>query len=328
MAILVCGGAGYIGSHIVCELIRKHYDVVVIDNLSTGYRKLVHSKAKFYFGNISSTNILKRIFTENHIEAVIDLAASSVVSESIKNPIKYYSNNCSASLNLFKTMFEHNINKIVFSSSAAVYGTPSHLPITEESSLKPINAYGETKLVIENMLNWFHKAYHLRYVILRYFNVAGADKIEKIGEMHNPETHLIPIVLQSVLNKTIVKVYGDDHPTHDGTCIRDYIHVNDLATAHILALEALLYDKNTQAKIYNLGNSIGFSVLDIINMIETVTHIKVNYEIADKRSYDPAILIADSNKIRNELGWRPVLCDLKTIINSAWNWHKQCHLNK
>jgi UDP-glucose 4-epimerase len=322
MTILVCGGAGYIGSHMVLELIKKNYKVIVIDNLSTGHKELIDPNAKFYNGDIGDSILLDKIIQKNNnIQAVIDFAASSLVGESIINPSKYYKNNVIATFNLLNSLIRNNIKKIIFSSTAAVYGEPEFLPITEDEQVKPINPYGETKITIERMLHWFDIAYNMKYISLRYFNVAGADESGLIGEKHDPETHLIPIILNSIINNKKIKLYGNDYSTADGTCIRDYIHVTDLVSAHILALEKLF--KNPQSNIYNLGNNIGFSVLEIIKTTELVTGEKVNYEIANRRAGDPEILIASSDKIKKELNWQPKFSDPEKIISSAWKWHKE-----
>ena len=326
MSILVCGGAGYIGSHMVLELIKKNYDVVVVDNLSNGHRELVDKNAKFYTCDIRDDSLMDNIIQKENVEAVIHFAAFSIVSESMIDPAKYYDNNILATLSLLNTMRRNKINKIVFSSTAAVYGEPESIPIHEDNSLRPINPYGETKLTIEKMLYWFDNAYNIKYSILRYFNVAGADENIKTGEMHNPETHLIPIILKSILENKKIKIFGDDYPTQDGTCIRDYIHVTDLAIAHILALEKL--NKTNKSEIYNLGNGNGFSVMQIIKTAEKVTGKKINYEIAPRRIGDPAILIASSEKAKKNLNWQPKFYEPEKIISTAWNWHKKLFLDK
>lgn len=321
MSILVCGGAGYIGSHMVLELIKKNYNVVVLDNLSNGHMEAVNKNAKFYLGDIRDENLLTKIIANEKVEAVIHFAAYSLVGESMTNPAKYYDNNVLATFSLLDTMRKNNVHKIIFSSTAAVYGEPDSIPIREDNAINPINPYGETKRTIEKMLYWFDKAYGLKYTVLRYFNVAGADESATIGEMHNPETHLIPVILKSILENKTIKVFGNDYPTEDGTCIRDYIHVTDLANAHILALENL--KKTMTSQIYNLGNNTGFSVMEILNTAQKVTGKKINYEIAPRRIGDPAILIASSEKAKKELGWQPKFYQPEQIISSAWNWHKK-----
>ncbi len=318
MSILVCGGAGYIGSHVVLELIKKNYDVIVIDNLSNGHKEFLQKDARFYEGDIRDEKLVEKIIHDEKIDSVIHFAAFSLVGESMINPTKYYDNNVLATFSLLNSLRKNNVKKIIFSSTAAVYGEPQSIPITEDNPVNPINPYGETKIVIEKMLHWFDKAYGIKYVALRYFNVAGADETGQIGEAHNPETHLIPIILKAVRDNKTIKIFGNDYPTPDGTCIRDYIHVTDLAAAHILALEKL----SDQSKIYNLGNNKGLSVMEIVKTAEIVTGKKINYEIAPRRVGDPAILIASSEKIKNELGWQPKFCTPEKIISSAWNWHK------
>lgn len=321
MSVLVCGGAGYIGSHMVLELVKKNYNVVVIDNLSNGHKQSVSKHAKFYEGDIRDNLLLDKIIRTEKIESVIHFAAFSLVGESMIDPAKYYDNNVLATFSLLNSMCRNGINKIIFSSTAAVYGEPDSIPITEQNSVCPINPYGETKIAIEKMLHWFDNAYGIKSVALRYFNVAGADESGLIGEMHNPETHLIPIILKSIHDSKKIKVFGNDYPTKDGTCIRDYIHVTDLAIAHILALETL--SKTMESKIYNLGNNKGFSIMEIIKTVELVTGKKINYEIAPRRIGDPAVLISSSEKIKNELHWQPEFFTPEKIIATAWNWHKK-----
>jgi len=304
----------------VLELLKKNYRVIILDNLSTGHKKLINKHAKFYHGDIRDKYLVNKILVQNKINAVIDFAACSIVSESMIKPIKYFQNNISATINFLELLCKHDINKIIFSSSAAVYGEPNNIPVTEQELVKPINPYGESKATIEKILYWLSKTYKIKYIILRYFNVAGADASATIGEDHNPETHLIPIVLKSILQKKIINLYGNNYPTCDGTCIRDYIHVTDLVRAHILALEYLSQEKSHN-KIYNLGNQTGFSVLEIIKTAELITQQKINYKISQRREGDPAILIASHNKIKQELNWQPEFINLKQIISSAWNWH-------
>lgn len=321
MSILVCGGAGYIGSHTV-KLLTGNFDVIVLDNLVNGHREFVDEHAKFYHGDIRDKAILNHIFTTHNVEAVIHFAAYSVVSESISNPAMYFDNNVCGSFVLLETMKEHGISNIIFSSTAAVYGIPTQIPITEQCITNPINPYGETKLTIEKMLHWFSNAYGLNYVVLRYFNAAGADESSTIGECHNPETHLIPIVLDAIANQKTLKVFGDDYETDDGTCIRDYVHVNDLGNAHVLCLQALLSHKITSC-VYNLGYGNGVSVFDIIKASEKVTGVRVKFEVHDKRQGDPPILIASPEKIIRELNWRPRFDNLCDIIKTAWLWHNR-----
>lgn len=270
MAILVCGGAGYIGSHAVLELIKKEEEVIIIDNLQTGHKDAVIDGATFYQGDIRNEDFLVSIFEKENIDAVMHFAADSLVGESMQNPLKYYDNNVSGAISLLKVMQKRNVKNIIFSSTAATYGDPIEMPIKENAITNPTNAYGETKLAIEKMLKWSEKAYGINYIILRYFNVAGADFSGLIGEDHRPETHLIPIVLEVAQGKReYINVYGDDYPTPDGTCIRDYIHVVDLVHAHILSLEKLKREK--KSAIYNLGNGNGYSVKEVIEVARKVT---------------------------------------------------------
>ncbi|BCS81587.1 UDP-glucose 4-epimerase GalE [Anaerocellum diazotrophicum] len=317
--ILVTGGAGYIGSHMVWLLIEKGYDVVVIDNLEKGHKKAVLG-GKFYNGDLKDKEFLEKVFAENDISAVIHFAASSLVGESVQNPIKYYYNNVYGTLNLVDTMIKHNVKKLVFSSTAAVYGEPENIPILEEDKTQPTNPYGETKLAIEKMLKWMDIAYGLKFVSLRYFNVAGSHPDGIIGEDHNPETHLIPIVLQTALGiREKVIVYGNDYNTKDGTCIRDYIHVVDLCDAHLKAMEYL--EKNNKSEIFNLGNGMGFSVMEVIEKASEVVGKKIPYEIGPRRAGDPSILVASSQKAQKLLGWQQKYNSLETIISTAWKWH-------
>jgi UDP-glucose 4-epimerase len=319
MAVLVAGGAGYIGSHTVAELVENGEEVVVVDNLVKGHREAV-GKCKFYHGDLRDSSFLNSVFSENKIDSVIDFAASSLVGESVAEPLEYYKNNVVSVMNLLEKMKEYEVPFIVFSSTAAVYGEPENIPILETDRTEPTNPYGETKLAIEKMLMWCEKAYCIKYVSLRYFNAAGARIDGSIGEDHEPESHLIPIVLQAALGKReAVQIYGYDYPTPDGTCIRDYIHVTDLADAHILALNSLREGKGSG--IYNLGNGKGFSVKDVIEMARKVTGHPIPAEITQRRMGDPAVLVASSEKIKRELKWTPRYNDLETIIRSAWRWH-------
>lgn len=303
MPILVTGGAGYIGSHTVKELTKNNTQVIVYDSLVKGYREAV-SGVPLVVGNIFDEKLLDKTIKEYNIQSVIHFAAYSLVGESMSDPQMYYHNNVCGTLSLLKVMLQNNVKKLAFSSTAAVYGEPVEIPITEESPKVPTNVYGKTKLMIENILDDYDKAYGLKYISLRYFNASGAEESGEIGEDHAPETHLIPLVLQTALGKReAISVYGDDYPTPDGTCIRDYIHVTDLAQAHILALNALEKGRNSQ--VYNLGNGNGFSVKEVIETAEKVTGIRINKEISARRPGDPAILVASSDRIRKELGWQP-----------------------
>ena len=321
MKVLVLGGAGYIGSHTVYELINKNHNVVIIDNLETGYKQAIHKDAKFYEGDLRDKTFLNEVFKkEKDIDGIIHFAANSLVGESMENPLKYYDNNLIGTKVLLEAMIENNITKIVFSSTAATYGEPENIPILESDKTEPTNTYGETKLAMEKMFKWVSKAHNLNYVSLRYFNACGAYKDGTIGESHNPETHLIPIILQ-VANKTReqINIFGDDYNTKDGTCIRDYIHVSDLADAHILAMEYLL--KGGENNTFNLGNGVGFTVKEVIEMAKKVTGKEIKAVISERRAGDPAVLVASSQKAKEVLKWNPTRNSLEEIIKSAWKWH-------
>jgi len=320
MAILVLGGAGYIGSHTVYELIDAGRDVVVADNLLTGFRAAVHPKARFYQLDIRDRSALDELFTKEKIEGVIHFAASSQVGESMSDPLKYYDNNLHGTMVLLQAMVVHGVDKGVFSSPAATYGEPERVPILETDRTDPTNCYGETKLAMEHMMRWVSRAHGLKYVALRYFNACGAHPSGAIGEAHNPETHLIPLILQ-VPNgqREKISIFGDDYPTKDGTCIRDYIHVSDLAQAHILALDHLL--QGGESDVFNLGNGVGFTVKEVIDVARAVTGHPIPAETCPRRAGDPAQLIASSKKAVEQLGWKPKYNDLNTIIASAWKWH-------
>ncbi len=321
MAILVLGGAGYIGSHTVYELIDAGKEVIVADNLQTGFRAAVHPKAKFYKLDIRDKSALDTLFQAEKIDGVIHFAASSQVGESMNDPLKYYDNNLYGTMVLLKSMVEHGIDKIVFSSTAATYGEPEKVPILESDRTNPTNCYGQTKLAMEQMMSWTERAHGLKYVALRYFNACGARLQGEIGEAHSPETHLIPIILQVPLKKRrSVSIFGDDYPTKDGTCVRDYIHVTDLAQAHILALDYLM--AGGRSDVFNLGNGVGFTVKEVIDVARKVTGDDINVEIAPRRAGDPAMLIASSQKAISILGWKPKFDSLETIVSSAWNWHR------
>ena len=321
MNVLVCGGAGYIGSHTVYELIERGHSVVVVDSLIKGHKAAVHNEAKFYLGDIRDEEFMDRVFKENNIDAVIDFAAFSLVGESVNEPFKYYENNVYGTLKLLEAMERAGVKKIVFSSTAATYGEPENDIIVESDKTNPTNPYGETKLTVEKMLKWADNAYGIKFVALRYFNAAGAHISGKIGEDHSPETHLIPIILQTALGqREKMFIFGDDYDTPDGTCVRDYIHVTDLADAHIKALEKLF--KTNESGIYNLGNGKGFSVKEVIERAKKVTGKDFKVEIEARRSGDPSTLIASSEKAIKELGWKPKFNTLDKIIETAWNWHK------
>ena len=320
MSILVCGGAGYIGSHTVYKLIEQGKDVVIIDNLQSGHIGAVHPKAKFYKGDIRDASILDKIFTENKIESIVHFAANSLVGESMEKPLLYFNNNVYGMQILLESMVKHNIKNIVFSSTAAVYGEPKRVPILEDDETNPANTYGETKLTMEKMMKWCNKAYGINYVALRYFNVAGSLGDGSIGEDHNPETHLIPLILQVPLKKReFISVYGTDYPTPDGTCIRDYIDVLDLADAHIKAVEYL--EAGNESNIFNLGNGVGFSVKEMIEAAKEATGKEIKVVLGDRRAGDPAQLIASSEKANKILGWTPKFTDVKDIIKDAWAFH-------
>ena len=321
MTILVLGGAGYIGSHTVYELIDNGEDVVIIDNLLTGHEEAVHPKARFYKGDIRDKEFLDSVFKKEKIDAVIHFAASSLVGESMEKPLKYYDNNLCGTKILLDSMVEHGIDKIVFSSTAAVYGEPERIPILETDKTEPTNTYGETKLSMEKMFKWVGKAHGLRYVSLRYFNACGAHVSGKIGEDHNPESHLIPLILQVPNGKReFISIFGEDYQTKDGTCIRDYIHVTDLAQAHILAVKYL--QNGGKSDIFNLGNGIGFSVKEVIETARKVTQKEIPAKVTPRRTGDPAKLIASSDKAKKVLGWKPQHAELDEIISTAWNLHK------
>lgn len=320
MTILVLGGAGYIGSHTVYELIDRGEDVVIIDNLETGHIEAVHEKARFYKGDVRDRAFLDSVFEKEKIDAVIHFAAYSLVGESMVNPLKYYDNNLCGTKVLLEAMVAHGIDKIVFSSTAATYGEPERVPILETDKTNPTNTYGETKLSMEKMFKWTSKAHNLRYVSLRYFNACGAHESGMIGEAHNPESHLIPLILQ-VPNgqRESIAIYGDDYNTKDGTCVRDYIHVIDLAQAHILAVKYLV--EGGESDIFNLGNGVGFTVKEVIDTARKVTGDEIKAVVSERRAGDPALLIASSDKARTVLGWKPEHADLEEIIASAWKWH-------
>ena len=321
MSILVCGGAGYIGSHTVYKLIEQGKDVIIVDNLQSGHLGAVNKKAKFYKGDIRDGAFLDKVFSENKIESIVHFAANSLVGESMVKPLLYFNNNVYGMQILLESMVKHNIKNIVFSSTAAVYGEPKRIPILENDETNPTNTYGETKLTMEKMMKWCNKAYGINYVALRYFNVAGSLGDGSIGEDHNPETHLIPLILQVPLKKREhITVFGTDYPTDDGTCIRDYIHVLDLAAAHINAVEYL--EKGNESNVFNLGNGVGFSVKEMIDAAEKVTNQDIKIIFGERRAGDPAKLVASSEKARNILGWSPKYTDVKDIIKDAWTWHE------
>lgn len=316
MSILVTGGAGYIGSHTAIELLEANEDVIIVDNLQNGHKGAVKG-GKFYQCDLRDEAFPDSIFGENEIEEVIHFAADSLVGESVQDPLKYYNNNMVSTLRLLGKIKEYGVKRLVYSSTTATYGEPENIPILETDGTVPTNPYGETKLAVEKALKWVDVAYGIKYVFLRYFNAAGAHISGEIGEDHRPETHLIPIVLEAALGKrNSVEIYGDDYETPDGSCIRDYIHVTDLAVAHILALKSLR--EGSGSKIYNLGNGKGFSVKEVVRIAREVTGVNIKETIAPRRAGDPAVLVASSEKIRSELKWEPKYDDLAVIIDTAW----------
>ena len=322
MRVLVCGGAGYIGSVVSAEVLAAGHTVVVYDSLSHGYRDAVPRCAELVVGDTADRAMLDEVFARHRFDAVMHFAALIEAGESMKYPERFFRNNTANTLTLLEAMLHHGVNRIVFSSTAAVYGEPQATPIRETDPLQPTNAYGESKLLVERMLDWFHRIHGLRYASLRYFNAAGATN--DLGEAHRPETHLIPLVIQAALGaRDSVSIFGVDYPTRDGTCIRDYIHVSDLAKAHILALEAL---ETRPQLIYNLGNGQGFSVREVIAATERVAGRRIKVLEAARREGDPAVLVASSEAIQRELGWRPQRPELEAILESAWEWHRR-HLS-
>ena len=319
MAVLVTGGLGYVGSHAVKLLVDRGIEVVSLDDLSFGHKKAACG-SEVLIGDIGDAELLRSIFKKYGIDSVMHFAAFADVGESVKNPQKYYINNVSKSLVLLQQMMEAGVKKLIFSSTAAVFGEPQAVPIPEEHPKNPTNPYGRSKLMLEEILSEYDHAYGLKWIALRYFNASGADPSGIIGEDHKPEHHLIPIVLDVALGKReSVSIFGTDWPTPDGTCIRDYVHVTDLAQAHLLALEAL--ESGAQSNVYNMGNGNGYSVLEVISTAEIVTGQKIKAIPAPRREGDPARLVAGSDKIKRELGWKPEFPELKTIIETAWRWH-------
>lgn len=320
MAILVVGGAGYIGSHTVYELIERGEDVVIVDNLQTVFRSLIHPQAHFYEGDLRDREFLEHVFEQEPIEGVIHFAANSLVGVSMKEPLEYFDNNVYGMIVLLETMHAHNVRHIVFSSTAATYGEPERIPIEETDPTVPTNPYGETKLAMEKIMKWCDPAYGMKYVALRYFNACGAHPNKKIGELHDPETHLIPLILQVPQGRReAISVFGNDYPTKDGTCIRDYIHVCDLADAHIRALRYL--NEHEQSATINLGNGEGYSVLEIIEAARKVTNHPIPVRMEPRRAGDPARLVANPEKAKNLLGWEPKYTDIEKIIETAWNFY-------
>lgn len=322
MTILVLGGAGYIGSHMVDRLVEsKQEKVVVVDNLVTGHRQAIHPDAVFYEGDLSDKDFMRSVFKQHpDIDVVIHFAAFSLVAESMSDPLKYFDNNTAGMISLLQVMNENNVKKIVFSSTAATYGIPKEIPILETAEQKPINPYGESKLMMETIMGWANKAYGIKFVALRYFNVAGDKPDGSIGEDHNPETHLLPIVLQVAQGKREkISIFGNDYQTPDGTNVRDYVHPFDLADAHSLAVTYLR--EGNPSNSFNLGSSTGFSNLEIVEVARKVTGHPIPLEIAERRSGDPDILIASSKKAKEVLGWQPKYDNMEKIIETAWKWH-------
>lgn len=318
--ILITGGTGYIGSHCCLDMIRAGYTCVVADNLSEGHYESLQTN-NFCKIDLANPEEIREVFRKFSIDAVIHFAASCYVGESATDPQKYYYNNVVNTLNLLRVMREFSVRKIVFSSTCATYGNPEYTPINENHPQNPINVYGKTKLMIEEILKDYDRAYGIKYMALRYFNAAGADNRANIGESHKPETHLIPLVLEVAAGKRdFIKIFGNDYDTPDGTCIRDYIHVNDLASAHRLALEKLC--KGESSNYYNLGTGKGVSVQEIINISEKVTGTSIKKEIVKRRPGDPPVLFADNKKAKAELGWEPQYTDVNDIISSAWSWEQ------
>ncbi|MDN5292976.1 MAG: UDP-glucose 4-epimerase [Eubacteriales bacterium] len=322
MAILVTGGAGYVGSHVVRHLVEKGHEVVVLDNLSTGHRQAVQEGAEFIWGDVGDEELVDSIFRQFSIEGVIHLAGNSVPCESLTNPMKYFENNLVKGMRLARSMIKYRVKHIVFSSTAAVYGNFKQELVTEDSPSCPGDVMGESMLMFERMLDWLYRLHGIRYVILRYYNAAGAHPAGDIGEDHRPETHLIPMALQTVLGqRQRFTIFGDNHATIDGTCLRDYVHVCDVASAHALALEYLVYEKGLP-RIYNVSTGCGYTVGQVVRTVEEVTGRRVNCTVSPRREEDPSILVASGERIRKELGWKPCLSDLNSIVTTAWNWHR------
>jgi UDP-glucose 4-epimerase len=316
--VLVTGGAGYIGGVVSAQLLARGYEVVVLDNLSHGNRSAVPESAEFVQGDIADRSLLDQLFRSQRISAVMHFAAFIEAGESMKVPEKYFRNNTASALTLLEAVLGNGIQRFVFSSTAALYGTPEETPILETAALHPTNAYGESKLLVERVLDWFNRVHGLHYASLRYFNAAGASGAQ--GEDHTPESHLIPIALQVALGqRKCVSIFGTDYPTPDGTCVRDYIHVEDLASAHLLVLKEL---SNKNKLIYNLGNGRGFSVREVLQTVRQATGHAIPAEEVARRAGDPAVLVASSAKIKEELGWQPVHAELESIVRSAWEWRR------
>ncbi|MDK7161193.1 UDP-glucose 4-epimerase GalE [Lactobacillus jensenii] len=321
MAIAVLGGAGYIGSHTVKQLLAAGEDIIVLDNLITGHRKAVDRRARFYQGDIRDFKFLSSVFSQEKVDGIVHFAAFSVVPESMKNPLKYFDNNTCGMVTLLEAMKQFGIKRIVFSSTAATYGEPKQIPIKETDPQIPTNAYGESKLAMEKIMHWADLADGLKFIALRYFNVAGAMPDASIGEDHSPETHLIPIILQVAAGKRLnLQIFGNDYPTKDGTNVRDYVHVLDLADAHVLALKYL--EAGNSSTAFNLGSATGFSNMEILQAARKVTDKEIPASIGPRRSGDPSTLIASSEKAKKILGWKPKFDNIEKIIETAWKWHE------
>jgi len=319
MNILVTGGVGYVGSIVTEELLNKGYRVIILDNLQQGHKEATLPEAQFVLADICEAQALKDVFHRFEIDAVMHMAAETVVEYSMTDPKRYFHNNIVGGIDLLDAMLKHKVYKFVFSSSAAVYGEPRTTPIEEDHPKIPVNSYGESKLMFERILEWYGKAYGLKHISLRYFNAAGATKL--LGEDHHPETHLIPNVLKAALDKNNpVSIFGTDYPTKDGSCVRDYVHVIDIAQAHILALEKI---EQLSGKAYNLGNGEGYSVLEVVEAARKVTHAEIPVKISPRRAGDPAVLVASSSRAKEELGWRSKFPELEAIVESAWKWMKK-----
>lgn len=321
MKVLVTGGAGYIGSHMTKVLLDKGHEVTVADNLERGFQEAIDPRAHFSNGDLRDKRFVEELFNKHKFDGVIHFAAYIAVGESMQHPEMYFENNFTAALNVLEAMRKNNCNNFIFSSTAAVYGTPKQLPITEDHPKNPESPYGESKYMVEKLLRWLNKIYGINYVALRYFNASGASLDASTGERHAPETHIIPNVIKSVLEKRPFKLFGDTYDTPDRTCVRDYIHVLDLCEAHILALEKLVKDGGGYA--FNVGTGNGYSNKEIVSMVEKVSGTKIETEIVEKREGDPNQLIADPSKIKQELGFAPTYSDLETIIKTAWQWHSK-----
>ena len=317
--ILVVGGAGYIGSHVLLALKANGFEAVTLDNLSSGHAQAVRHGA-LVVGDTADRGVLNKVFSQHAIDCVMQFAAHIEVGESVQLPIKYYRNNTASTLNLLAAMKQHGVDKLIFSSTAAVYGEPEEIPIPEENPTHPTSPYGHSKLFVEQILQDCQRAHGLKYVALRYFNAAGADESGQIGEDHSPETHLIPLTLKAGLSGRIIKIFGTDWPTPDGTCLRDYIHVSDLAEAHVLSIRHLM--AGGASSVYNLGCQRTYSVWEVLKVCREISGLSIHHEAADRRAGDPAVLAASSQKIKDELGWQPRVEDLEAIITSAWRWHK------